>query len=272
VSVLSVLDLKYPQKGYRKVMRELTEYFKAYPGVYAVVLTGSLARGKAVKGSCIDLFIFLEKRQFNSLTSKLASRSKAYSRLNGKICYYEGEVEGGIMFGDVRVDIGFSDGEFKPYYENSFDITRDEFETTIGNLLVYPVVLYEKGTQYQRLKQKYLPFYDDYLRKARLAGTKEEFNYKIWKTRWLVERCEHFSALEALLEAQRIFLQHLFILKRRYPIDYVKWLEEQCSQILNMPNLHQELSSTINGIELTRKSIFEKSNLLEKLFLRYSSR
>jgi predicted nucleotidyltransferase len=268
---LIVPNLKYPHEGYKKILTDLVEYFKVYPGVYAIVLTGSLARGKAVKGSCIDLFIFLGKKQFNMLASKIEFRKKAYSRLNGHICSYEGDVEEGIMFGDVRVDIDFTDGNFNPCYENSFDITRDEFETTIGNLLVYSVALHEKGTQYQRLKQKYLPFYDDNLRKARLAGTAKEFNYKIWKTRWLAERGEYFAALDALLEAQRIFLQHLFIEKRKYPIDYVKWLKEQCAQILNMPSLYQELASVINGVELSKKGIFEKSDVLEKLFIRYGT-
>lgn len=246
----------------------MTEYFKTYSGVDAIVLTGSLARGKAVEGSCIDLFIFLGKRQFDTLASTLESRAKAYSSLGGRICYYEGEVEGGILFGDVRVDICFTHGKLDPKSGNSFDITRDEFETTIGNLFAYSVTLYEKGTRYEKLKQKYLPFYNDELRKIRLTGTREEFAYKIWKTKWLAERGEYLSSLETLLEAQRIFLQHLFIKKRKYPIDYVKWIKEQCSQILQMPDLYQELTSVINGIELTKKGLAKKANTLEKLFLK----
>lgn len=268
---MSIPHLKYPHEGCKKVLTEIVEYFKTYPDVYAIVLTGSLARGNAVKGSCIDLCVFLGKKQFNALASKIAYRSKAYSRLKGQICYYEGEVEGGILFGDVRVDIIFTDGKFNPCHLNSFDITRDEFETTIGNLLMYSVVLYEKDKRYQRLKQKYLPYYDDKLRKTRLTGTAEEFNYKIWKTKWLAGRGEYFAALEALLEAHRIFLQHIFIQKRKYPIDYAKWLKEQCVQILNMPRLYQELLEVINEIELTKKGIFEKSDLLEKLFLQCST-
>jgi hypothetical protein len=153
--------------------------------------------------------------------------------------------------------------------ENSFDITRDEFETTIGNLFVHSVTLYEKGDHYQKLKQRYLPFYNDKLRKIRLAGTRKELAYKIWKTKWLAERCEYLSSLEALLEAQRIFLQHLFIKRRRYPIDYSKWIKEQCSRVLQMPDLYQELASIVNGVELTEKSLTKKADTLEKLFVKY---
>jgi hypothetical protein len=117
-----------------------------------------------------------------------------------------------------------------------------------------------------------LPFYDDALRIIRLKGTAEEFGYKIWKTKWLAERGECFAALDALLEAQRIFLQHLFIKERKYPIDYVKWLREQCSQILAMPELYQELTRIVDKVELTENGIFERSNLLEKLFIRYGFR
>jgi len=260
--------LVYPNDEYPKVLTKVTDYFKAYPGVYAVVLTGSLARGRAVEGSCIDLSIFLGKKQFETLASTLKSRVEAYSGLGGRICYYEGDVEGGVLFGGIRVDVIFTNGNLDPHSENSFDITRDEFETTIGNLFVYCVVLYKKGSRYENLKRKYLPFYNDALRKIRLAGTGEEFAYKIWKTEWLAERGEYLSSLEALLEAQRIFLQHLFIKKRKYPIDYVKWIKEQCAQTLQMPDLYQELVSIINGIELDKKGLTTKASILEQLFLK----
>lgn len=268
---MNIPDLKYPHEGYQRVLAGLLKYYKEYPGVYAIILTGSLARNKAVKGSCIDLCVFLREKQFNALSSTFRSRAEAYSRLGGEICYYNGEVEGGILFNDVRVDICFTDGRFNPCTENSFDITRDEFETTIGNLFVYAVPLYESDTKYQQLKKQYLPFYDDNLRKARLDGTAKEFNYKIWKTRWLAERGEFFAALEAFLEAQRIFIQHLFIKERKYPIDYTKWLKEQFSQILRKPALYQELAALTNGIELTVKAFNERSESLKKLFAQYSS-
>lgn len=74
---------------------------------------------------------------------------------------------------------------------------------------------------------------------------------------------------EQRIRAQRIFLQHLFIKQRKYPIDCVKWLREQCSQILAMPKLYQELIQVIDGIKLTENGILEKSELLEKLFMQY---
>ncbi len=258
--------MKYPDEEHKRVLTELVEYFREYPGIHAVVLTGSLARGKAVKGSCIDLHIFLEKRVLSILPSTIQSREKAYSRLGGEICYFNAQVEGGVQFGDVRVDVGFTDGAFEPSTKNSFDITRDEFETTIGNLFVYAIVLHEIGEKYQQLKEQYLPFYDDSLRKARLEGTATEFDYKIWKTRWLARRGEFFAALDALLEAQRIFLQHVFIKERKYPIDYVKWLKEQCSQILKKPEMYQELADLIDGLELSMESLSVRSKSLERLF------
>jgi predicted nucleotidyltransferase len=262
-------NLIFPTESYRKALTKTVEYFREYRGVYAVVLTGSLARGKAAEGSCIDLFVFLSTKHLRLLPSTVDSRIKAYSRLGGKVCYYEGRVEGGIQFGDVRVDVGFTDGNFNGTHVCSFDITREEIETTIGNLLVYSVPLYESGSHFQRLKQKYLPFYDDSLREVRLRGTAEEFAYKAWKVKWLAERGEYFAALSTLQEAQRIFLQHLFIKERKYPIDYVKWLREQCFEILAKPELYRELGQTVSGVRLTKKSLSEKSNLLEELFLKY---
>jgi len=269
VSITNIPSLRYPNEGYRRVLAKLTEYYKEYPGVYAIVLTGSMVRNKAVTGSCIDLFVFLRRREFNALPSTVKLRERAYSRLGGEVCYYEGRVEGGIEFDGVRVDVGFADGKFRVCTENSFDITRDEFETTIGNLLVHAVVLLEKGKTYQQLRTRHVPFYDETLRKMRLEGTAKELEYKIWKTRWLAKRGEFFAALDALLEAHRIFLQHLFIKERKYPIDYVKWLEEQCLQILKMPALYQELAASVSGSEFTVKSFNERSEALRKLFAKY---
>lgn len=262
--------IHFPDESYRDVLEKMTDYFEAFPGVFAVVLTGSLARSKAVKGSCIDLCVFLGKKQFEKLGLGLKAREKAYSRLGGEICYYTGEVEGGVEFGDVRVDMNFTDGKFRVGHM-SFDIVRDEFETTIGNLLVYCVPMFQKGNRYQRLRSRYIPFYSDSLRKERLDGTNREFCYKTWKTRWLAERGEYLSALDTLLEAQRIFLQHLFIKERKYPIDYVKWLKEQCETILDMPELYPKLTRVVEGIKLNKEGIAEKVALLEQVMQHYGS-
>jgi predicted nucleotidyltransferase len=264
--------LNFPNQDYRRILETMCEYFRRYPGTSAIVLTGSLARGKAVKGSCIDLAVFLGKEAFASLGSTVNRRAKAYARLGGRICYHSGNVEGGVGFGNIRVDLIFTDGRLDPQQQDSYDVTRDEFETTVGNLFVYSVPMYVRGRAYQRLGERYLPFYDDRLRKIRLQATATEFQHKTWKARWLAERGEYTAALYSLLEAQRIFIQHLFIKERKYPIDYVKWLREQCEGILRMPDLYQELASTLRGIELTQEGIAERSAMVEALFAKYCSK
>ena len=252
------------------VLQKTIKYFEGLPGVFAIVLTGSLARGRAVEGSCIDLSVFIEKKRFERLAAGLRARVKAYSRLGGEVCYFHGEIEGGVEFGDVRVDVNFTDGKFRRGHM-SFDVVRDELETTIGNLLVYCVPLFEKGDRYQLLRSRYLPFYNDALRKERLDGTNEEFSYKSWKTRWLASRGEYFAALETLLETHGIFLQHLFVKERKYPIDYVKWLKEQCETILGMPELYPKLTAVVEGIKLNEKGIINKAAMLEQLMQQYGT-
>jgi len=260
----------FPNERYRDVLEKMAKYFEALPGVFAVILTGSLARGKAVEGSCIDLSVFIEKKQFERLAAGLRARVKAYSRLGGEVCYFHGEIEGGVEFGDVRVDVNFTDGKFRSGHM-SFDVVRDELETTIGNLLVYCVPLFEKGDKYQLLRSRYLPFYNDALRKERLDGTNEELSYKSWKTRWLASRGEYLAALETLLETHGIFLQHLFVKERKYPIDYVKWLKEQCETILGMPELYPKLTAVVEGIKLNEKGIINKAAMLEQLMQQYGT-
>jgi len=268
-STLKAHEFSFPNQEYGLILERMCGYFGRYPGTNAVVLTGSLARGKAVEGSCIDLAVFLSRKAFASLGSTVDRRARAYARLGGAICYHSGNVEGGVSFGDIRVDLIFTDGRLDPKQEDSFDVTRDEFETTVGNLLVYSVPMYVKGKAYQRLKERYLPFYDDRMRAIRLQATATEFKHKSWKARWLAERGHYIPALYSLLEAQRIFVQHLFIRERKYPIDYTKWLGEQCEEVLQMPDLYQELTSVLDGIDLTRDGVGEKVALMEALFGKY---
>ncbi|HVP92237.1 MAG TPA: nucleotidyltransferase domain-containing protein [Acidobacteriota bacterium] len=58
---MSIPDLSFPHQDYKMILMRLVGYFRNYPSVYAIVLIGSVARGKAVEGSCIDLFVSLTK-------------------------------------------------------------------------------------------------------------------------------------------------------------------------------------------------------------------
>ena len=262
--------IHYPTQSYSIVLNKMVKYYEAYLRVFAIVLIGSLARGKAAPGSCIDLTIFLHDEEFEKLAYRLNDRAKAYSRLGGEICFYSGDVEGGVQFDDIRVDLVFTDGRFRKGC-NPFDMVNDEFETTIGNLFVYGAPLFTKGNKYGYLRSKYLPFYNEDLRQKRLDGTKSEFNYKVWKTRWLASRGEHIAAFDTLLETTRIFLQHLFIKQRKYPIDYCKWLKEQCQSILAMPELYRKLVAIIGDTKLSKKGIEKKAVMLERLMQQYGA-
>jgi predicted nucleotidyltransferase len=81
---LSIPRLSFPNENYRTVLTRLVEYFREYHGVHAIVLTGSLARGKAVKGSCIDLFVFLRTKHLNLLASTINSRTRRILAWAGK--------------------------------------------------------------------------------------------------------------------------------------------------------------------------------------------
>ena len=262
--------IRYPTQNYGIALNKTVKYYRVYPHVFAVVLIGSLARGKATLGSCIDLAIFLQGEEFKKLAYRLNDRAKAYSRLGGRICFYSGDVEGGVQFDDIRVDLVFTDGRFRKG-RNPFDMVKDEFETTIGNLFVYGVPLFTKGNKYQSLRSKYLPFYGEDLRQKRLDGTSNEFNYKVWKIRWLASRGEYIAAFHTLLETTRIFLQHLFIKQREYPIDYSKWLREQCESVLAMPGLYPKLAALIQDTKLTKSGIEKKVAMLERLMQQYGA-
>src|SRR3989337_2290207 len=89
-------NVLFPDAHYRPVLEKMVKYLMMLEGVFAIVLTGSLARGRAVKGSCIDFCVFLEEKQLKKLASEVKARAKVYKRMGGEVCYYHGEIEGGV--------------------------------------------------------------------------------------------------------------------------------------------------------------------------------
>src|SRR3989304_3785834 len=78
----------FPNEQYREVLQKTAKYFEALPGVFAVILTGSLARGKAVEGSCIDL-VFLE--DYEGFFVRRAGRVRLCDvdgESRGEVCYF----------------------------------------------------------------------------------------------------------------------------------------------------------------------------------------
>jgi ADP-heptose:LPS heptosyltransferase len=79
----------------------------------------------------------------------------------------------------------------------------------------------------------------------------------------------YFQAFHRLYDAFREFLQALFISRRTYPIAYDKWVREQIEEILEMPELYQQLPRLLEIEHFESQEISHKARELNRLLKKY---
>lgn len=77
------------------------------------------------------------------------------------------------------------------------------------------------------------------------------------------------SIIQTSLSSMEEFLQALFISKRKYPIAYDKWIKEQLCDILQLPNLYDELVGIMECHKLESSEHIIKADKLEYLVSHY---
>ena len=104
----------------------------------------------------------------------------------------------------------------------------------MGNLLAYSVPLWEGDAAYRDLQAAWLPFYNETLRRERLEMALHFCRNNLAHIPLYVGRGLYFQSFKRFYDAQREFLQALFIDRRTYPIAYDKWVQEQIVEILEL--------------------------------------
>ena len=253
------IGAKYPTVEHERASEAIVGFFSSVSDVEAVILTGSCAREKATKDSCLDITVLL--------TQKTPSRKR--SALEEQWCdFYEKET----VFNNLRkvgryshVDLDFGDGCFTPE-PRSWTSGPDEFELDIGNTIVYSVPLWERASYFRFLKAKWLPYYGDGLRQERLAAVRKFCLNNLDHIPLYVDRGLYFQAHDRLYNAFQEFLQALFISRRTYPIAYDKWIREQVEEILCMPQLYGQLLKLFEITHFESQEIAEKARRLSRLW------
>jgi hypothetical protein len=169
----------------------------------------------------------------------------------------------------AEVDLEFSDGDFVPK-SRGWTTGPDDFELQIGNALVYSVPLLEKGEYFQQLKERWLPYYNEALRRERLAAVRRYFRNNVDHIPLFIERQLYFQAFDRLYNMFQEFLQALFIARRTYPIAYDKWVREQVEEILGLPGLYQQLPKLFEIQRFESQEIADKAEDLVGLFEKYT--
>jgi predicted nucleotidyltransferase len=257
------MEIKYPTEEHRIVAEKITEYFSGFPFVSAVILTGSCARNRATKDSCLDIAILV--RPGNS--SQIDSLSREWETFSGKEKIFKKLAAVGEY---SHVDLDFFTGDFVPEkYPHSWVTGPDMFEIEIGNFINYCVPLSEKDEYFKELRRKWLPFYSEEHRKKRLSMVMGFCENNLDHIPVYVERKLYFQAFDRLYNAYREFLQALFISKRRYPIAYNKWIKEQIKDILILPDLYERLVQLISVQNIESTQLLDKERLLRNLIRDY---
>lgn len=164
----------------------------------------------------------------------------------------------------VEVDFHAVSGEFCPG-PRSWTTGPDSFELELGNELAYSVALWERNDRLVRLREHWLPFYNDQLRATRLADARLYAINDLDHVPMMVRRNEPFHAFHRLYFAFQGFLQALFITRRTYPISYDKWIREQVEGLLGLPELHAELPKIIGIDGLDLAGITDSADRLRQL-------
>jgi predicted nucleotidyltransferase len=252
----------YPTVEHERASKVIVNFFSKLSDIEAVILTGSCARGKGTKDSCLDIMVLLPRK------TSLHTKSDLIRRWND---FYESDA----AFAELReigryshVDLDFVDGCFIPK-PRGWTSGPDEFELEVGNTLVYSVPLWEKDDYFKRLKAKWLPYYDEKLRQSRLAMVRQFCLNNLDHVPLYVNRGLYFQAFDRLYNAFQEFLQALFISRRTYPIAYDKWIREQIEDILKMPELYKQLPRLFEIKHFESQEIAQKARRLERLLSKY---
>lgn len=248
----------YPTVEHEQASEMIVGFFSARTGIEAAILTGSCARGKATYDSCLDFLVVVQPEVLSAEKTALEQHWNDFYETQGVF-------EALRQVGEYsNVDLEFIDGRFEPR-PRSWTSGPDEFELEIGNALVYAVPLWERSDYLERLKNQWLPYYDEDLRQERLAMVRRYCLNNLNHIPLYVDRGLYFQAFHRLYDTFREFLQGLFISRRTYPIAYDKWIREQIEEILHMPELYRQLPELFKIERFESREIVNRAEALRHL-------
>jgi nucleotidyltransferase-like protein len=228
--------------------RAAAGWFSEATVVDGVLLVGSWARGRAHRGSDLDLAVLVTPdADEGERDTLLAAWEQSKARVEaGKL------LQPLVRHSDFDVEV--LDGEFAPE-PRGWTSGPDEFELQIGNHLAYSTPLFERGDRYRELRNHWLPFYDDELRARRLDAVRTYCSNDLGHIPCALGRGDRLHAFHRLYHASQEFLQALFITRRTYPISYDKWIEDQLVGLLGLPELYKQLLEIVGVAALDPAAI-----------------
>jgi hypothetical protein len=235
----------------------VVSYFANTPGVAAVLLLNSCARGMGTPQSDLDVAVLVDGltpvgiERLQTQWEGLYATDAALQRL----CKLG-------RFTAVHLDI--IEGSYSPTIWDDGG-GPDAFELGIGNHLVYSAPLWGRGSKYADLRAMWLPYYDETLRHQRLEMVRAACHYDLDFVPFYVSRKLYFQAFDRLYKAYQEFLQALFIARRVYPLAYNKWIRLQVAEWLGLPALYSQLPHILQISRLESDELVDKAAYLRSL-------
>ena len=248
----------YPTPEHAAAAQSVVRFLRDRPGLSALLLTCSCARGRATADSCLDLIALLSSSVTAEVHAELEHSWREFHESDPAVL----AVERVGKYSEVELD--FRDGHFAPQPRGPTS-GPDGFELEIGNTIAYSFPLLEQDDRYPRLRQQWLPYYPDDLRRKRLAEVRRYCLNNLDHIPLYVARGLYFQSFHRLYDAFREFLQGLFISRRTYPIAYDKWIREQVVEILGLPELYAQLPRLLEIRRFESDEIARKAAVLRQL-------
>jgi predicted nucleotidyltransferase len=258
-----IFKAAYPTPEHQKAAQAITEHFVSQYKIDAVLLVNSCARGKATRDSCLDIVMLAKQDETRSSLKELESGWEEFEKSSEAIqdLYKVGR------YSVVHPD--FIHGAFDPR-EQDEAAGPDDFEVQVGNFLAYSVPLWQGSGFLNALKDEWLPYYNEELRRKRLERVRWYCLNNLHHIPLYLERGLYFQSFDRLYNAYLEFLQALFIARRTYPIAYNKWIHEQIVEILGLPELYEQLTHLFEIKQFESHEIADKAKEVEELLNTYA--
>jgi predicted nucleotidyltransferase len=259
-----ISQLRFPTEFHREVADLAQDFFSEQRYVDTILVVNSCARGKAVAGSDLDLAVLITPTAPSQEVQSLTMKWQQFMATQPVVHRFRSTGR----FNQVHVDV--FDGRMTPTVWDDGG-GPDSFEVEIGNRVAHAAPLGGAGPYFRQLRSQWLPYYEEELRLSRLAMVREACARDLEAIPFFLGRGLYFQAFDRLYKAFQEFLQALFVARRTYPLAYNKWIREQVSEWLSLPELYQELPPIVSVRRIESAELGEKADALRNLLERWTS-
>lgn len=248
----------FPTPQHRQVAETAGVFFNSRPEVDTILVVNSCARGVATAGSDVDMAVLVGPGVSQPQISLLEAEWDIWRSEQTVLAKFEHSGR----FRGLHLDI--IDGRYQPDVWDDGG-GPDGFELAIGNHIAYSAPLGQLGDYFQQLRTDWLPYYDHALQQSRCAMANQACLYDLEHVSFYAERGLLFQAFDRLYKAHQEFLQMLFIHQKAYPLAYNKWIAQQLKEVLNKPDLANQLRPVLAISQLSPSHLSAAADALLNL-------